>query len=456
MKKFISPVCFLWLCLMPALCFSQDNEWVIGDWNGGYFGEKSKLTKKFDSRLVITKVYGTVFEGVVQCILPTDTTIRLHTRISGRIYPNYLMTKLKEVVYFKDPPGQYTWAKHCFTCDSMKLSIAKRGDSVVLNGERRCDTLCNIIARYSKNIGSVAKKTPAAAKSDRSLTTRTFLEMELAPATTPVPGKTPDAGASKTNVVSTNASGKAPGQQNAAPTSPAGKEQAPKAGAITNISGNAPGQPTAATGPPSGTAPVQQTASRTTASTNQPAQPPGNNPVQTSGQPGPSQNTPAEQASLGHQTPGIDRDNIFNASMPVRSGGVIFARPVLRDSISANYVVAGRSVVTSARFIVYADTAEVILMDNGIVDGDTVSLYYNGQVIVQKQVLKTKPFSIKVPVYRGGTNVLTVYAESLGAYPPNTAYVKLICGSKETSFLLSSTMSKSSSIELYRSDTNSD
>jgi hypothetical protein len=98
MKNFIPAVCILWLCLMPVLSFSQDNAWVIGDWNGGYFGEKSKITKKFESRLQILKVYGNVFEGVVQCILPSDTTIRLHTRISGRIYNNYIMTKLKEVV----------------------------------------------------------------------------------------------------------------------------------------------------------------------------------------------------------------------------------------------------------------------------------------------------------------------------------------------------------------------
>jgi hypothetical protein len=42
-----------------------------------------------------------------------------------------------------------------------------------------------------------------------------------------------------------------------------------------------------------------------------------------------------------------------------------------------------------------------------------------------------------------------IYAESLGIYPPNTAYVRILYGKKEQSFLLSSTMSKSGSIELY-------
>jgi hypothetical protein len=445
MKKFILSVCFLWLCLMPVLCFSQDNGWVIGEWQGGYFGEKSKLTKKFDSRLQITKVMGNTFEGVVQCILPTDTTIRLHTRISGRIYPNYLMTKLKEVVYFKDPPGQYTWAKHCFTCDSMKLTMVKKGDSIVLNGERKCDTLCNIIARYTKGTGATAQKTPPATKPDKGFATRTSLEMELAPPTAMAPNKASETAGTKTSAASN------PAQKTAGSTVNAGKTPTQQIPGTPSV----PVQQTTTAANPSNATPVQQTAARTVPPSKDQHTP--NNQNQPTAQSGTSTNNSEQQASLGNQTPGIDRDNVFNASMPVRSGGnaIIFARPVMRDSLSANYMVAGRSVTTSARFTVYADTAEVILMDNGIVDGDTVSLYYNGQIIVQKQELKIKPFSIKVPVYRGGANVLTVYAESLGIYPPNTAYVKLICGDKETSFLLSSTMSKSSSIEMYRSDTNS-
>jgi hypothetical protein len=42
-----------------------------------------------------------------------------------------------------------------------------------------------------------------------------------------------------------------------------------------------------------------------------------------------------------------------------------------------------------------------------------------------------------------------IYAESLGTFPPNTALLRLIYGKKEESFLLSSTMAKSGSIELY-------
>jgi hypothetical protein len=411
MKHLIPAVSILWFCLMPVLCFSQDNTWIIGDWKGGYFGEKSKITKKFESRLQIIKVYGNVFEGVVQCILPSDTTIRLHTRISGRIYNNHLMTKLKEVIYFKDPPGQYTWAKHCFTCDSMKLTIVKKADVVVLNGERKCDTLCNIIAQYSRTFETVAKKKPSVKE-----TTHNEFSVEY-------------------NVPATGQSGPK--------YVPAGSTPSP-------ISSAKSGSQTTNTSPATTT--VSQTG--TTSPTNAVSQPANTSSTATKASYAKETSNPAEP--LGRHTPGIDRDNVYAASMPRSGGESFFARPIIKDSLSGIDFMAGRAMVTSGRFVVFADSAEVTLQDNGWVDGDTVSLYYNGQIIASKVPLNLKPYTLKIPIYKGGGNLLTVYAESLGSIPPNTAYVRLICGEQETSFLLSSNMSKSSSIELYRGSVNSD
>jgi|GEM_PF-3133827 len=299
------PMVFGILCTFKI--FAQENQWIVGEWNGVYFGEKSKITKTFDTRLQITKVKGSQFEGVVQCILPSDTTIRLHTRLTGRIYDGYLMTRLKEVVYFKDPPGQYTWAKHCNACDSMKYSWSQVGDSVVLQGERQCDTLCDIIARYSKSIESLKYK--AAFLYDPDITARRLV--------------------------------------------------------------------------------------KTTGTTS-----------------------------------------------------INFIRPIARDSLVGRDFLAGRAVNNATRYIIDADSADIRLMDNGIVDGDTISLFYNGQLIVEKLGLKEKPFVIRLPIFKGFPNRLVIYAESLGEFPPNTALVQVRYGKKEESFLLSSNMSKSASIEL--------
>ncbi|MGZ8517096.1 MAG: hypothetical protein ACXWWD_07095, partial [Chitinophagaceae bacterium] len=68
-----------------------------------------------------------------------------------------------------------------------------------------------------------------------------------------------------------------------------------------------------------------------------------------------------------------------------------------------------------------SDSLELKLYDNGEIDGDTVSILLNGEIVLAKQGLKAS--AIKKTIYiPPGTDELTLvlYAENLGKYPPNT------------------------------------
>lgn len=67
-----------------------------------------------------------------------------------------------------------------------------------------------------------------------------------------------------------------------------------------------------------------------------------------------------------------------------------------------------------------SDSLELALYDNGEVDGDTVSVLLNGEVILARQGLKAS--AIKKTIYFTSTDssTLVLYAENLGKYPPNT------------------------------------
>jgi hypothetical protein len=472
-KKVVVLICLV--CLLTVLNgYSQENLWLKGTWSGVYFGEKSKLTKTFDTRLQISKVNGSSFEGTVQCILPGDTTVRLHTRITGRIYPHYIMTKLKEVTYFKDPPGRYTWAKHCNLCDSMKYTFEKVGDSVVLQGERRCDTLCNIVARYSKNIGSLVYK--AAFLYEHDITSSKVTDKTVATGANkhgavtangkPVAVNVGTGGSNASNTAAgTNASGVASGKPVAASVGTGGSKTNNTA-AGTNASGAASGKPVAVNVGTGGS-----NANNTTAGTNASGVASGK-PVASSTNTANNQNTAKSvggtNASSNTSTTGAQPVGSTSSNMPAtgantpangantataKTGGATFdfVKPVYKDSLTGRDNFAGRSVATPNRYVINADSVEIRFMDNGIVDGDTISVYYNGQLIVPKLSLKEKPYIIKVPLFPDYPNRLVIHAESLGEYPPNTALVRIISGRKEESFLLSSSMSKSGSIELMNS-----
>ena len=74
---------------------------------------------------------------------------------------------------------------------------------------------------------------------------------------------------------------------------------------------------------------------------------------------------------------------------------------------------------------------ELKLYDNGIVDNDTVSVFYNGRLIKSKQGLTEKPILINIELDENTKkHEITMFAENLGAFAPNTALIVVTAGKK--------------------------
>jgi hypothetical protein len=72
----------------------------------------------------------------------------------------------------------------------------------------------------------------------------------------------------------------------------------------------------------------------------------------------------------------------------------------------------------------------VDMYDNGQIDGDTISLYMNGKLLVSRQRLSTTPISLNINLDDSKENELIMYAENLGTIPPNTALMVVTVGDK--------------------------
>ena len=60
--------------------------------------------------------------------------------------------------------------------------------------------------------------------------------------------------------------------------------------------------------------------------------------------------------------------------------------------------------------------------DDGAVDGDSISVFYNGKLVLSKKMLTEKPITLTLTVDPDQKiNELVMYAENLGEIPPNTA-----------------------------------
>ncbi len=125
--------------------------------------------------------------------------------------------------------------------------------------------------------------------------------------------------------------------------------------------------------------------------------------------------------------------------------------PVLRpDPVSllpAGY--AERKINVVRTLTVDTDSITLRVYDNGVVDGDIVSVVYNDKVIVDKLSLKSRALEIKIPVNKEGANKLVFYAHNLGEFPPNTAKLEILYGGKMEELTLSSDFTVSSAIDIF-------
>ena len=99
-----------------------------------------------------------------------------------------------------------------------------------------------------------------------------------------------------------------------------------------------------------------------------------------------------------------------------------------------------------------SDSLTLVLFDNGIVDGDTVSVVLNGKVIIPKQGLTDQEYRkvIKLSPDMGDSLQLVIYAENLGTIPPNSGMLIIWDGSDRHEVGFEGDFSKSSAVTLRR------
>ena len=87
-------------------------------------------------------------------------------------------------------------------------------------------------------------------------------------------------------------------------------------------------------------------------------------------------------------------------------------------------------------------SVELLLYDNGVVDGDVVSLFLNDVKVANKIKLTEKPFQLQLQLEKGKENQLRLYAENVGEIPPNTAVLIIKAGKKRYDINLSSSLQR--------------
>lgn len=139
-------------------------------------------------------------------------------------------------------------------------------------------------------------------------------------------------------------------------------------------------------------------------------------------------------------------------SMPVRPDSVaVMAPPVNTDSIKLAESFAKRKSVLNRELLVESDSVRLSFYDNGEIDGDSISVFVNHELVLSHQGLEAKAFNIYLHLdsTRDQTEV-SMFAENLGRIPPNTALMVITDGVNRYEVFLSSSLTENATVELRR------
>ncbi|HMU10115.1 MAG TPA: hypothetical protein PKC54_08925 [Ferruginibacter sp.] len=105
--------------------------------------------------------------------------------------------------------------------------------------------------------------------------------------------------------------------------------------------------------------------------------------------------------------------------------------PVLKDTASIPKAFTNRKNKEQSHLEVNVKTITLNVYDNAVIDGDTVSIFYNGKLLLSHQRLSEKPIVINLELdEKQVRHEITLFAENLGGIPPNTALVVVYAGNK--------------------------
>ena len=120
-----------------------------------------------------------------------------------------------------------------------------------------------------------------------------------------------------------------------------------------------------------------------------------------------------------------------------------------------NYVVESefkeRENVLIDEIEVDSDSLNIDFYDNGEIDGDSISVFFNQQLMAFSQKLSTRSLHFNITLDPGKElNELSMFADNLGTIPPNTALMIITDGEKKHEVRLSSNLEKNATVRLKR------
>ncbi|MEJ7912132.1 MAG: hypothetical protein WKF70_03175, partial [Chitinophagaceae bacterium] len=127
----------------------------------------------------------------------------------------------------------------------------------------------------------------------------------------------------------------------------------------------------------------------------------------------------------------------------------VLQRPVVNYVVASQYKERAKDIIDEIE--VDTDSLLVDFYDNGEVDGDSISIFYNDRLLASSQKLSAKSIRLQIMLDSAKQyNELTMFADNLGSIPPNTALMLIYDGRKRYEIRMSSTLNKNATLRIKK------
>ncbi|MBO9203673.1 MULTISPECIES: hypothetical protein [Niastella] len=110
-----------------------------------------------------------------------------------------------------------------------------------------------------------------------------------------------------------------------------------------------------------------------------------------------------------------------------------------------------RKIIYTKELEIGSDSIRISLYDNGEIDGDTVTVFLNGQPVITHQELTARAVNIYLTLDNSkDVNEVSLFAENLGRIPPNTALMVVTDGISRFEVFLSSSFTQNATVRIKK------
>ena len=161
-----------------------------------------------------------------------------------------------------------------------------------------------------------------------------------------------------------------------------------------------------------------------------------------------------EEKEIIASVPNISNENVANKPMVVIPPSDLSKKEITTHEIATpEEKFTSRKKVVQTVIPITAKTIELRFYDNAQVDGDSIALFLNDQLIFKNIRLTDKAYTIQLNASElKEDNELVMVAENLGSIPPNTSFMVAIVGDKRYEARLFANENSSAVIRLVKKE----